>query len=221
MAKSATRGAVRVTGIRVSPLALPFAVQVARAHADIGLAEFNTLQNVVGTANTPTAELLLRVRYAIPAVTSLTLALELFLKIIHFQYYETYPRKGHNLTAIARSLPCIDLMRQQYADLRARQPYLRVATYELALNPVARAARAARPDSFDTALGQANDLYGIWRYFYESVYGAGLKVDFGKLLALIDTAGLTIDKHKGNARVSVGGPAASPAAASGGQPVQG
>lgn len=160
MSKPAASRARGVQGGADSPLTLPFARKVAQAHADVGLAQFNALQSAVGSEadQDETSKIVTRIRYAVPAITSLTLALELFLKINCFQHYGFYPKKlNHDLTSLALSLPndSIDRMRQRYAEMRARQPHIRVATFGLTIGTVAAQtapSRVAAADSFDTAL---------------------------------------------------------------------
>lgn len=197
----------RAAGIRVPPLVLPLSVRVAEAHAEVGLAQFNALQDAIANEadRNDAINLLVRTQHAIPAGTSMTLALELFLKICHFQHYEVFPR-GHDLVAIARGLPqnCLAMLRQTYTKSRASQPIFRAAIYELGLNaPTPKMATAGneKPDSFDTALAKANGAYQAWRYFYESLSTKGVTVDFRQLLALIEAAHKAVESHKGNARI--------------------
>lgn len=205
--KSAAKGA---DVIKAPPLVLPLAVRVAEAHAEVGLAQFNALQDAISNeaSRNDTINLLMRTQYAIPAGTSMTLALELFLKICHFQHYGAFPR-GHDLVAIARGFPqnCLQMLRQTYTESRAGQPVFRAAIYELGLKaPTPKTARAGseKPDLFDTALAKANGAYQAWRYFYESLNTKGVTVDFRQLLALIDAAHKAVESHKGNARIVLG-----------------
>lgn len=204
--QTAKRGA----GIEVPPLVLPLAVRVAKAHAEVGLAQFNALQRAISNeANQSDAtNLLLRTQHAIPAGTSMALALELFLKICRFQHYGVFPR-GHDLVAIVRGLPQsrLELLRQTYTESRASQPIFRAAIYALGLNappPKTAIAGSEKPDSFDTALAKANGAYQAWRYFYESLSTKGVTVDFRQLLALIEAAHKGVESHEGNARIALG-----------------
>jgi len=205
--KSAAKRADR---IKVSPLVLPLAVKVAEAHAEVGLAQFNALQGAIANeANQNDAtRLLVRTQHAIPAGTSMTLALELFLKICHFQHHGVFPR-GHDLVAITQGLSqnCLEILRRRYTEFRASQPIFRAAIYELGLNaptPKTSAAGNEEPDSFDTALAKANGAYQAWRYFYESLSAKCVTVDFRQLLALIEAAHKAVESHKGTARITVG-----------------
>lgn len=137
----------------------------------------------------------------------MTLALELFLKICHFQHYGVFLR-GHDLVATARGLPqnCLETLRQSYTEFRASQPIFRAAIYELRLNaPMSETAAGGseKPDSFDAALAKANGAYQAWRYFYESLTAKNVTVDFRQLLALIEAAHKAVESHKGNARITV------------------
>lgn len=196
-------------GMIVSPLVLPLAARVAESHAEVALAQFNALQEAAANegSQSEASKLLMRAQHAIPAGTSMTLALELFLKICRFQHFGVFPR-GHDLVAIARGLPhnCLERLRQSYTGFRANQPLFRAAIFELGLNaptPKTATAENERSDSFDTALAKANGAYQAWRYFYGSLSTEAVILDFRQLLALIEAAHKAIDSHEGNARITL------------------
>jgi len=194
-----------------SPLALPLARKVAEAHAEVGLVEFNALQGVIDAARREgrDPDFFRLVRHGVPAVTNLTLALELLLKVLSYQHHGSYPH-GHNLALIVTSLPSVsvDRMRRDFARLHSEPREFRAVRFDLAIapgtSPHPQPPSEAGGALFDTALANADGAYQTWRYLYEDICGNNIGVDFRSLLFLIEAVHSEIRNFEGNAKAVMG-----------------
>ena len=190
---------------------LAMARLVAEAHARTGLAEFNELQRASHEAKQKAqkpsfSEL---VGHAAPAATYLALALELHLKVLHFQHFQTYPQT-HKLLDICSAFPSdtIAVVSKAYEEF-----YSRPTPFEVEHCAFAAAGSDAsygpyqipNVSTFPAAMAHASNAFVVWRYFYERLISPEqIGIHFKALLCLIEAVHSAIAGYKGNASVKIG-----------------
>ena len=203
--------------VTAKALTLGLARALARAHADAGLQQFNSFQAAAHEAkrDPALASYLRYIHYAVPAATSLSFAAELFLKVIHFQHFGSYPGKCHDLVELFAALPlaCRESMAATYAKQYGRTLPFEVVHFGLAAGPDANSTpRNIVPDlpTLDLALSHLRNVFNSWRYIYETMeVPVSDGVHFKALLAVIETANAQVDGHPGDSCVSYGSSAVS------------
>lgn len=191
---------------------LPLARLLAKGHADAALLQFNELQRVAQAQKEAGKVLTFQqcVEHAIPAATSLALALELALKVLYYQCHGKYPRT-HDLKQIVAQLPTTDrlVLADTYGEMYARDIYFHVMHIGLSFAEGDQAAETApMPDlsQFEAGLAHASASYVKWRYLYEHMESpADTQVHFKALLSLVEAAHAAITAHRGNATVTMHG----------------
>lgn len=189
---------------------LAMARLVAEAHARTGLIEFNGLQRASHEAKQkgqkPSFSEL--VGHAAPAATYLALALELHLKILHYQHFQFYPQT-HKLIDICSSLPSdtIATVSQAYEKFYPRPtPFEVMHCAFAAAGNHASCASNQIPDvsTFTAAMAHASNAFVVWRYFYEKLVSPQqIGIHFKALLCLIEAVHSAIVEYKGNASVTI------------------
>jgi hypothetical protein len=192
-------------------ITLPMARLLAETHADIGLAQFNDLQRVKHEAKSQGQPLSFvdLVRRGVPAALSLSLALELELKVLHYQHFEKYPQT-HDLLKICAALEAttVAAMERRYDELFSRPLPLEVV--HLGITAVGNAEafpETELPDvsTFHAALRHVAGAYVLWRYVYEEFEAPQeIGLHFKALLCLVETVHDSIVSFKGNAKVTLG-----------------
>lgn len=193
-----------------TPHSVAFAHLLAKGHADLGLAQFNRLQEIAAehkrSGLPPNSFQYLAV--GVPAALSLVLAIELALKTVTFQRRGLYP-KTHNLEEIFEGLPdeAKEIVARTYEDLYARA--LPIAVVHVAISfassnesrdPVA----AEDLSSFPDGLEHASRAYVKWRYLYEHLDSSeDTHFHFKSLLAFVEAALFAIESYKGGASVVI------------------
>jgi hypothetical protein len=149
------------------------------------------------------------VPYAVSAATSLALALELTLKVVHFQNFGKYPRT-HDVLAIVRGLPEETRMSMDkfYKEMYARQEPPDVVHFSVGLDMQGSPRTPHQvPDvsSLQLAVEHVRDAFVIWRYVYERLETPKpVDIHFKALLCLIEAAKNEVAQFRGNSQVIMG-----------------
>jgi hypothetical protein len=184
---------------------------LAKAHADVGLAQFNELQRVIHEAKRKgeKANFLLLLKHGAPAAMSMGLALELFLKTLHLQHFNRHPNT-HDLVALWRNLP------GQTREIRTRSyvsHYARSHPFEVTYFTMAAAENASvlpdaqRPQlaTFDAAVAHLRDVFVVWRYLHEKFQLPQVTgIDFSALIAAIESVSEAVASFPGDTRITIG-----------------
>ncbi|MBG6082072.1 HEPN domain-containing protein [Rubrivivax gelatinosus] len=144
----------------------------------------------------------------IPIITHLSLAVELQLKVLHFQHTGNYPR-GHDIADLGSRFP-----ESTMADLRsayhtcysdpAKPQFLYMTISETGHGSRDENERVGGPDTYDEAIVRVGRTYERWRYIYEE-FGSTreLSLDFMPLAVLVKAINYCVGHYRGNTRVSV------------------
>ena len=192
-------------------MTLALARVLAQSHADAGLEQFNALQNVAYEAKEKSRPVTFveYVAKAVPAITSLSFAAELFLKVVAFQHFGVYPR-SHDLVEMYMQLPTetrADLA-VTYADLYSRPLPLQVVHFGLSAGPDSdRTPTSTMPpaDTLADALDHLRSAFISWRYVYEQMAApTSTDVNFKALLSVIECLNIQVRSHLGDSIVTLG-----------------
>lgn len=194
-----------------TPLTLAIARQLAEGHANAGLHHFNELHRRVEESKRSgrTLDFNEMIVLACPAATSLSFALELGLKVLHFQHFTTYPRT-HDLVAICGTLSADSrkLLESTYDRMFSRKEPPECTHFTIAMASDAHpASPEVMPDvsTFTAALSHASDVFVTWRYLYEHLeLGEPIGLHFKAILCLIEAVHAAIQTYNGNAKVEIG-----------------
>ncbi len=193
------------------PRTLAIARKLAEGHANAGLYHFNELHRLVEEAKRSgrTLDFNEMIMLACPAATSLSFALELWLKVLHFQHCGTYPHT-HDLVAIYRTLSpdSRSVLESTYVKMfgRAEPPECTYFTVVTA-SDAHHAPPQAMPDvsTFGVALSHASDAFVTWRYLHERLeLRNSIGFHFKAILCLIEAVHEAVQTYRGNARVVIG-----------------
>jgi hypothetical protein len=195
------------------PITLAIARKLAEGHANAGLHHFNELHRLVEESKRADRSLDFNevIVLACPAATSLSFALELGLKVLHFQHSGTYPCT-HDLVAICGKLPTDSrsILESTYDQMFGREEPSE-CNYFTVVTATATDAQPALPQAvpdvstFGAALSHASDVFVTWRYLHEHLeLRKSMGLHFKAILCLIEAVHAAIQNYKGNARVVIG-----------------
>ena len=141
-------------------------------------------------------------------MTNIALALELQLKILHFQHGGKYPG-GHDVSTLGMSFPdsTLEVLRSQYIALRTDPAKPELPTFSFKGGPTENVPEGSWPGealTYDDAVKKIGPAYVRWRYIYEK-FGETLdiSVSFEHLILLVKTVNYAVGHHKGKTKVSV------------------
>ena len=193
------------------PITLAIARKLAEGHANAGLHHFNELHQLVEESKRSgrTLDFNQVIVKAVPAATSLSFALELGLKVLHFQHFGTYPLT-HDLVAILGKLSAASQseLERTYNGMFARQEPPECTYFTVVMtSDTDTALPQSMPDvsTFKAALEHANDVFVTWRYLYEHLeLRQSMGLHFKAVLCLLEAVHAAIQAYKGNARIVAG-----------------
>ena len=146
---------------------------------------------------------------AVPAATSLALALELNLKVLYFQCHGEYPAT-HKLINIISALPTAikNLLDTNYIELFNRDTGLKITHLHISFIPLGEGqSKIIVPNvsNFDLAIEYATSSYVKWRYLYEYLdTPEDCLIHFKSLLCLVESVMFVIEKFQGTTQLKLG-----------------
>jgi hypothetical protein len=191
------------------PFSVVVASAVAKGHYDTGLIRYEAFRALPrGDQNTNPDWLHQAIELGVSAVTNIALALELQLKILHFQHDGRYP-SGHDVSTLGLAFPepTLKTLRTQYLALRSDPNKPELLTFSFRGGPTENVPEGTWPGeapTYDDAVRKIGPAYVRWRYIYEK-FGETLDVamSFEHLILLVKTVNYAIGRHPGNTKVSV------------------
>ena len=182
---------------------------VAKGHYDTGLIRYEAFQALPrGDQKRNQDWLQQAIELSVSAVTNLALALELQLKILHFQHDGNYPG-GHDVSTLGLRFPepTLETLRTQYVALRTDPAKPELLTFSFKGGPTENVPEGTWPGealTYDDAVKKIGPAYVRWRYIYEK-FGETLDISmsFEHLILLVKTVNHAVGHHKGHTKVSV------------------
>jgi len=181
---------------------------VAKGHYDTGLIRYEAFRSLPRGNQTEIDWLHQAMELSVSAVTNLALALELQLKILHFQHTGKYPN-GHDVASLGMGFPDATLkkLRAQYLSLKSdpKKPEVLTFNFRGGTSPNMPAGTSpGEAPSYDDAVQKIGTAYVRWRYIYEK-FGEALDISmsFEHLILLVKTVNFVSGHFDGNTKVTI------------------
>ncbi len=182
----------------------------ATGHINSGLASYREFEKYGNecSASDRTLDVNRIVELGVPAVTNLSLGLELLVKIHHFQIFGEYPF-GHDINLLGSTFPPHDMqnLRMIYRDLYDNPETSKGLEFRYSGGMPGREPTEWPPVDFttyDLAIAHVGPMYVRWRYIYEEIQETfDVRVAFGPLYFLAQTFHQAIRSYKGNRKVAM------------------
>ncbi len=184
---------------------IPIAEAAAVGHVNAGVHMYNALKNHVEQSSQqgtkPDGQLLFMT--ILPAVSNLSLGLEIFLKIHKYQHTNEYPR-GHDIEKLGFDFPTASLesLRRAYLHSRTLPQFHDSLAFSVGRGNSSKPSTAGDdPATYEEAIRIVGTTYTKWRYIYEH-FGkddVGEAVSFKPLGVLADAVRTCIRGYKGDA----------------------
>lgn len=202
---------MRESAVFPGPSSVVVASAVAKGHYDTGLIRYEAFRVLSrGDQKTNPDRLHQAIELGVSAVTNIALALELQLKILHFQHDGKYP-SGHDVSTLGIAFPesTLETLRAQYIALRSDPNKPEFLTFSFRGGPTENVPEGTWPGeapTYDDAVRKIGPAYVRWRYIYEK-FGETLDVamSFEHLILLVKTVNYAIAQHSGNTRIAAFG----------------
>lgn len=182
---------------------------LAKGHYETGMSRYELIRSLPRGNQDQNSDYLQQVlELLVPAVTNVSLALELQLKILHFQHSGAYP-SGHNVEKLGRNFPqeTLTRLREKYLELRSNPNRPELLTFAFKGGPTEDVPSATPPGeakTYDDAIKQIGAAYVEWRYIYEK-FGESMAVaiSFEPLYFLARTVNEVSGTYEGNTKISI------------------
>lgn len=190
-----------------SPWSVSIANNAAVGHFNAGLNIFRELEDLLIEARKSGEELNLAsvLELEIPAVTNLSLGIELFFKVHYFQIFAKYLH-GHDARSLSKQFPDerLDELRRIYHQIYNQPGESTGLEMRYSDGSGEHREEMIRKDfsTDDLAVEQIGSTYVKWRYIYEQFGDSfNMRIAFGPFYFLSKTLHTAVQGFKGNLRV--------------------